>query len=270
MAASLVLWETVVMKPAILLLIIRLVVYGQPSAGPPRYEVASIKANSENDLSNTFHIEPDGSISAAGITLRRLMMTAYNVQGFRILGGPDWVNSRRWVLQAKPDGVASPGQIRPMLRALLEERFRLRTHSEIRKLPVYELVVDHKGSKVPTTKDTKSTSAIRVAPGSIQFTNATSAAFAGQLSYALGHPVIDKTNLLGNFDFALVWTPEPGENGGPTTAGLPPEAEEQPVSAPDRPSIFAAIPEQLGLRLKSARGPVEVVVVDNVQMPTAN
>jgi uncharacterized protein (TIGR03435 family) len=197
-------------------------------------------------------------------------MTAYNVQGFRIVGGPDWVVSNRWDVQAMPDRVASPNEIRPMLRALLEDRFQLRSHSEERRLPVYELSVDRKGSKVQRAKNSEGKADVRVGAGSIQLTKATAATFASQLSYALGRPVIDKTGLSGEFDFALEWTPEPGEDGGPTTAGLPPRTSNQTVSTANGPSIFTAIPEQLGLRLQSARGPVQVMVIDDVRMPTAN
>jgi uncharacterized protein (TIGR03435 family) len=262
--------DTVVVKPAFTLLMTALVGYGQSGAGPPRYEAASIKPNTDNDFRLAFRIEPSGPLAATGITLKRLMMTAYNVQGFRIVGGPDWVVSKRWDVQAKPDRAAPPNQIRPMLRALLEDRFQLRSHSEERRLPVYELSVDRKGLKVQRPKDSEAKADVRVGAGLIQLTKATAATFASQLSYALGRPVIDKTGLLGEFDFALEWTPEPGEDGGPTTAGLPPRASDPIASAQNGPSIFTAIPEQLGLRLKSARGAVEVRVIDGVRMPTAN
>ena len=258
------------MKPAIVLLMTTLVGYGQSGIDPPKYEVASIKPDTVNDFRFAFRIEPSGRLAATGITLKRLMMTAYNVQDFRIVGGPDWMVSRRWDVQAKPDRVVSPEQIRPMLRALLENRFQLRSHSEKRQLPVYELSVDRKGSKVQRVKDSETKTDVRVGAGLIQLTKATAATFASQLSYALGRPVIDKTSLSGEFDFALEWTPEPGEDGGPTTAGLPPGTSDQPASTSDGPSIFTAIPEQLGLRLKSGRGPVEVIVIDDVRMPTAN
>jgi len=257
-------------KPAIVLLAITLAGYGQSDVEPPKYEVASIKPNTDGDFRFAFRIEPKGPLAATGITLKRLMMTAYDVQGFRIVGGPNWVVSRRWDVQAKPDRVVSADQIRPMLRALIEDRFQLRSHSEKRQLPVYELSLDRKGSKVPRVKGNETQADVRVAAGSIQLTKATAATFAGQLSYALGRPVIDRTGLSGEFDFALEWTPEPGEDGGPTTAGLPHGARDRPASAAEGPSIFTAIPEQLGLRLTSGRGPVEVIVIDDVQMPTAN
>jgi uncharacterized protein (TIGR03435 family) len=258
------------MKPAILLLATTLAGYGQPGIEPPKYEVASIKRNTDNEFRFAFRIQPDGSLAATGITLKRLLMTVYNVQDFRIVGGPEWVASSRWDLQAKPNRAASPDEVRQMLRTLLEDRFRLRFHSESRKMPVYELAVDRKGSRLPRVKDGETEPVVRVTTGSIQLTKATPATFASQLSYALGQPVVDKTSLSGEFDFALEWTPETGEDGGPTTAGLPPGAKVQPPSTPDGPSIFTAIPEQLGLRLKSGRGPVEVTVIDAAQMPTAN
>jgi uncharacterized protein (TIGR03435 family) len=119
-------------------------------------------------------------------------------------------------------------------------------------------------------KDSGTKADVRVGAGLIQLTKATAATFASQLSYALGRPVIDKTSLSGEFAFALEWTPEPGEDGGPTTAGLRPGASDQPASVSDGPSIFTAIPKELGLRLKSGRGPVEVIVIDDVRTPTAN
>jgi uncharacterized protein (TIGR03435 family) len=270
MHTRLVLEDTVVVKLAILLLVSALAGYGQTVAEPAQYEVASIKPNTSDDVRVAFRIESDGAVAATGITLKRLMMTAFNVQGFRIVGGPGWVASRRWDLQAKHDSPIAPNQIRTMLRALLEERFQLRSHSEIRTMPVYELVVDRKGSKVPRPKGREAKETVQVAAGSIRLTNATSATFASQLSYALGAPVINKTSLSGQFDFAIDWTPTPGEDGGPTTSGLPPGTREQSAATADGPSIFTSVREQLGLRLKSGRGPVEVVVIDDVEMPGVN
>ena len=248
------------MKSLTVLLTTALVACGQ-SRVEPKYEVASIKPNIANDSRLAFRIEPGGTLTAMAITLKRLMMTAYNVQDFRIVGGPDWVASSRWDVQAKPGSAASPDQIRPMLRALLEDRFQLRTHSEKRQLPVYELSVDRKGSKAPRAKDGETKPAVEVGAGLIRLTKATAATFASQLSYALGRPVIDKTGLSGEFDFALSWTPEPGEDG---------RAGDPPPSVPDGPSIGPAISAQLGLRLKPRRGPIEVIVIDSVQMPRAN
>jgi uncharacterized protein (TIGR03435 family) len=256
------------MKPAILLLTITLAAHSQPAA-QPKYEVASIKPNTDSDSRVTFQIEPDGTLSATGITLMRLMMTAFNAQNFRIVGGPDWVSSRRWDLQAKPNRATRPDEVRPMLRALLEDRFQLHTRTQIRRRPVYDLTLDRKGPKLRRS-DAESERSVRLSVASIRMTKATPATFASQLSYALGRPVIDKTKLTGNFDFTLEWTPEPGDDAGMAFAVQPPGTSDQPAPTPDRPSIFTALPQQLGLRVKSARGPVDVVVIDSVLLPSAN
>jgi uncharacterized protein (TIGR03435 family) len=153
---------------------------------------------------------------------------------------------------------------------MLKERFQLRTHSEKRDLPIYELMVDRKGSKLRIVDGSKTKEEIQTGNGSIRFTKATVATFASQLGYALGRPVINKTGLTGEFSFALEWTPVPGEDGGPTTSGLPPETPEQPPPTTDGPSIFTALAQQLGLRLKSGRGPIEVLVIDHAEKPDAN
>jgi uncharacterized protein (TIGR03435 family) len=251
------------------LILINSVGFGQ-SMAPPKYEVSSIKPTAGSDDRHAFRIESDGTLYATGITLRRLMMTGYDLQGFRFIGGPGWLAAKRWDVQAKPSRPASDKETRPMLRALLEDRFQLKDHSETRNMPVYELTVASRGSKLQRVQDGNFTQDIRIGNGAIRFTKATVATFASQLTYALARPVIDKTGITGEFNIALEWTPVPGEDGGPTTSGLPPGTPEQAASILDGPSIFTAIEEQLGLRLKPGRGPVEVVVIDSVRMPAAN
>lgn len=251
------------------LILINSVTQGQTIA-QPKYDAASIKLNMDGNFRFAFRIEPSGTLFATGITLKRLIMTAYNVQGFRIVGCPEWVAARRWDVQAKPDGTASPDRFRQMLQTLLEDRFQLHSHSEKRKLPVYELTVERNGSKLPPVKDSKTEPTMQVANGLIRLGSATTATFASRLSSAVARPVVDMTNLSGEFRFALEWTPEPGEDGGPTTAGFPPGMPEEPLYTRNGPSLFTAIREQLGLRLKSARRPVEVLVIDSVEMPIPN
>jgi uncharacterized protein (TIGR03435 family) len=216
---------------AALLLLFAVSGYAQRTAVPPEYEVSAIKPNADGDFRYTFRIARDGAIAATGITLKRLMMTAYDLQGFRILGGPDWVSSKRWDVQAKAAGTSSDAQARQMLRTLLEDRFQLRTHLEKRDMRVYELTVGRKGSKLRQVQDGNTRPEIQAGNGFIRFTRATTATFASQLSYALARPVIDRTGLAGEFSFDLEWTPVPGEDGGPTTSGLPPGSPEQ--AAPD-------------------------------------
>ena len=193
---------------------------------PPKYEVSSIKPNAGGDFPYTFHVEPNGAFTATGITLKRLMMTGYRHQGYRIVGGPAWVGSQRWDVQAKSSvsRAISDDEFPQMLRTMLAARFQIRTHSETRSLPIYELVVDRRGSKLRSVDGGKTKLEIQTGNGFIRFTKATARTFASQLGYALGRPVIDKTGISGEFSFALEWTPVPGEDGGPTTSGLPPKA----------------------------------------------
>jgi uncharacterized protein (TIGR03435 family) len=256
-------------KSAILCVTLLAAVGGQRNAIPPRYEVASIKLNDDSNARLAFRIDGNGNLAATAITLKRLLMTAYNVQGFRIVGGPHWIDSSRWDIRATHDGAASAEESRLMLRALLADRFQLRTHDDSRREPVYELVADRKATRVPATRDANAKPLVRVGPGLVELTNATAATFASQLSYAVARPVIDRTQLSGLFDFRLEWTPEPGEDGGPTTAGLPATVD-VPRPAPNGPSIFTALREQLGLRLNGTHGPVDVVVVDHVELPASD
>jgi uncharacterized protein (TIGR03435 family) len=249
------------MKPAIPLLLAAFAAFAQVSP-TPRYEVASIKPNT-GVTPFTFRIEPDGALSTSGITLKRLMMTAYNVQDFRIVGGPDWVSSRRWDVQAKPEhAAASIDEIHQMLRTLLEDRFQLRVRAESRNLPLYELVIDSKGSKVPRPKNPAAQQTIDGAAGFLRMTRTTSATFASQLSYSLARPVTDNTGLSGQFDFVLHWTPQLDDRN--------PGAPAEPAPPPDGPDIFTAIREQLGLRLQAGRGPVDVIVIDKAEFPSPN
>jgi uncharacterized protein (TIGR03435 family) len=243
---------------------------GQHGAVTPRYEVASIKSNTDSDVRMVFRIDANGNLTASAITLKRLMMTAYNVQGFRIVGGPRWIDSRRWDVRATHEGALSADESRLMLRTLLGDRFHLRTHDESRREPVYELVADRRPPRVPATKDPNAQPEVHVGSGLMDLSNATAATFASQLSYAVARPVLDRTQLLGRFDFHLEWTPEPGEDGGPTTAGAPATVNAPQPATSNGPSIFGALREQLGLRLNAGRGPVDVVVVDHVEVPAAD
>ncbi len=132
------------------------------------------------------------------------------------------MSSRRWNVQAKANrGRLSNAQIWQMLRTLLEDRFQPRAHLETRDLPVYELTVGRRGSKLQAPDGDKTHPEIRTGDGFIEFTQTTVATFASQLSYAVARPVIDKTGIPGEFSFNLKWTPAPNEDGGSTAAGAP-------------------------------------------------
>jgi bla regulator protein BlaR1 len=242
----------------------------QSPVAPKVFDVVSVKPSAP-DEHNSFMFQnlPGGTLRLAGVPLRMLMMQAYDVKVFQISGGPDWIRTERWDILAKAEGVEgrlSRAQENPMLQALMADRFQLKVHQETREMPVYALVVDKKGSKLAANTDSKQQ--FRFGDGSLDVKKGGAAALATWLSRQLGRVVIDKTELTGEYDYKLEWTPDPGE-GGAESIGLPPEAPRPHVDT-SGPSIFTAVQEQLGLRLVSQKGPVEMIVIDSVERPSAN
>jgi bla regulator protein blaR1 len=246
------------------------VTLAQSPTARKEFDIVSVKASAPDDH-NSFMFQnlPGGSIRLVGVPLRMIIMQAYGVKSFQISGGPDWTRTDRWDILAKAEGVEgrlSGAQENPMLRSLMAERFQLRVHSEIKEMPVYALVVEKNGSKLVLHSDAEQQ--FRNVYGSLVVKKGGMAALAAWLSRGLGRMVIDKTDLKGEYDYALEWTPDPGE-GGPESIGLPPEPPTVHAET-NGPSIFTALQEQLGLRLVSQRGPVEVIVIDSVDKPSAN
>jgi bla regulator protein BlaR1 len=242
----------------------------QSPVAPKVFDVVSVKPSAP-DEHNSFMFQnlPGGSVRLAGVPLRMLMMQAYDVKVFQISGGPDWIRTERWDILAKAEGVEGRlprAQENPMLEALMRDRFQLRVHKENKEMPVYALLIDKGGSKLAANTDSKQQ--FRFGDGSLEVKKGGAAALATWLSRQLGRVVIDKTGLAGEYDYKLEWTPDPGE-GGAESIGLPPEAPRPHVDT-SGPSIFTAVQEQLGLRLVSQKGPVEIIVIDSVERPSAN
>jgi uncharacterized protein (TIGR03435 family) len=203
-----------------------------------------------------------------------LLMEAYNVQAFQISGEPDWVNTARWDIEAKVEGVQgrlSQSQHGAMVRVLLEDRFQLKVRRETREMPVYALVVEKGGSKLTlhTGEPPPPGQAIRQGLGMFSVKKGGLGLLTSQLQRQLWRVVIDRTGLKGEYDYTLQWTPEPGQ-GGPASIGLPPQAEVAAPADSKGPSIFTALREQLGLKLESQKGPVEIIVIERVEKPSEN
>ncbi len=239
------------------------------------FDVATIKPNAEKDNRFMLRRPQNGTFTATGVTLKMLIMSAYDVQAFQVSGGPSWIGAERWDIQAKAEGserLMPRDQFDSMLRSLLEDRFQLKVRRESKEMPVYELEVAKSGPKLAphTGGDPKPEERMRIGFGSLRFQNAGPPNLAYQLSVQLGRPVIDKTGITSQYDFQLEWAPEPGQ-GGPESIGLPPDPSLKfPPADSNRPSIFTAIQEQLGLRLDSEKGPVDMIVIDSVSKPTEN
>jgi uncharacterized protein (TIGR03435 family) len=238
----------------------------------PHFDVASIKLNTDGDYRVYVADNPGGRFSATGISFRLLMRYGYDVQDLQITGGPRWIGTDRWNVEAKAVGVVDRipvEQQKRMIQALLADRFQLKVHFEKKKpMPAYALVVEKNGPKFKNSTEEPAFE-IQVGRGHISLQKAQITALAAQLTRQLGRQVIDKTNLHEQYDFALDWTPAPGENSAiPGQPGPPPET--QPDADDIRPSIFTALRGQLGLRLQSTKAPLDVLVIDRVERPSEN
>jgi uncharacterized protein (TIGR03435 family) len=305
-----------------------------PSQEPkkdPTFEVASIKLSDPNNTSSLAMIplilpQGPGRLSATNVPLRVLVRMAYQVQDFQIVGGPSWQLSQKFDIVAKAaDDVNATDTtlLLPMLKGLLADRFKLRTHTETREMPIETLVIARSDGKLgpnlrPSTSDCKSAqaqqdqqkraqaaaSALKGNPGALagilpkpgevipcavtpmiggvpggpgaaagaapsfglRGNGQTLNVLLQLLTQATGKTVQDKTGLTGLYDFELSFDPEVLLRAASQLGlNLP-----GPVNLPqsDSPSLLTALREQLGLKLDSARGPVDVLVIDSADMPT--
>jgi uncharacterized protein (TIGR03435 family) len=274
-----------------------------PDSPEPAFEVASVKANKTGAAGGSF-VMPPGRFSATNIPLKVLITNAYQLSFFQVVGGPDWVSTDRFDIAARtPDGTP-PEQTRAMVRTLLRERFKLAVHMETRDTPIYALVTARADQRPgpnlkPSTTDcgpirTQRAAAIaevaRARGGRVPVPpppgpnepvvcqmrvsgrggstltyragNVTMTALANALRPYVGREVVDRTGLVGEFDFDLEFAPPP--TTGSVDAGIP------VAPLDDAASIFTALQEQLGLKLESTRGPVELMVIDSAERPAEN
>ena len=245
----------------------------------PRFDVASLKLKIEND-GVIFDQSQKGRYTLGGYTLAAMIRSAYRVQEFQIIGGPDWMNTDRFNLEATyTEAAGGPPQTDLMLRTLLSERFKLAVHNETRERPVYALVLARPDRRLGAQlqKSTRDCATAKgpescgssVGPGFMRLRGRTMAQFAESLARltntgsSLNRLIVDRTGLEGLYEVTLKFTPENIPPPGPTPAGF------QPVD-PNGPSIFTALQEQLGLKLDAQRAPVNVLVVDRAEKPTGN
>jgi bla regulator protein blaR1 len=233
----------------------------QQAAPPARmaFEVASIKPNT-SDSGHTHTSDKPGGVVMTNVSLRRCLLIAFDVQESELVG-PDWLETTRFDIMAKPPDGHPEDYYRPMLKSLLEDRFKLSVHRETRVMPVYALAVAKGGLKVKEVAAGES----QTATSRRQFTGTKVSMpdLANFLARILNRAVVNKTDAKGVFDIKLEFAPEN------PSAAEPQRAEGQAASGP--PSIFTALQEQLGLKLQPEKLPVEVVVVDHIErVPTEN
>ena len=260
-----------------LVVIASLVTSAQEVNRGPTFEVASVRPNTSGAGGGGINIQPGGRVTALNVPLLWLIESAYGLGHHQLEGGPAWMDTDRFDVIAKaetdiPRPVAGgpPGPFHFMLRALLAERFKLAVHQEKRDLPIYELHLaraDGALGKGLRRSDFDCTTVEKTPDGrrrdrndgrptcGMSMRGPQIAAHAIPLSHLVSviagnvhRPVVDRTNLRGLFDIDLAWASNPTDTS--------------------KPSIFTALQEQLGLKLVSARGPVEVLVVDHAERPT--
>jgi uncharacterized protein (TIGR03435 family) len=235
---------------------------------------------------------PNGRLTATNAPVWMLILNAYRVQRYQVIGAPGWAESEGFDIEAKGDASANQAQVLLMLRTLLEDRFQLRFHRESRELPVYALTVGKNGPKLAPPKEGGCVSSdpnARIQPpppgagpivpcGSVNIGMATAGVsmnggkvpmteFVRTLQMVVGRPVIDRTAITEPFDVSLTFARDEVAAGIPRLTG-PPGSEPADPGGP--PSILTAIQEKLGLKLESTKGPVEVMVIDHVERPSAN
>jgi bla regulator protein blaR1 len=240
-------------------------VQAQISTAPPaRFDVASIKpAAPGSPGGGAYLLLPGGSFVGKNLPVRRLVMEAYGVASFQISGGPGWIDSERYDIEAKTEGLAKADQLKLLVQALLADRFKLEVHRETKDLPIYALIVGKKGAKIQLSAESNPSKQGFVSRSRIAG-NFSMADFAKILGPLLSRSVIDSTGLKGTYALNLQWTPITGQE--PPVPGV----EAGAPADPNEPAIFTAIQEQLGLQLKSQKGPVDIIIIERVERPSEN
>jgi uncharacterized protein (TIGR03435 family) len=223
-------------------------------AQSPTFDVASIKRNVSGDPRSGTRTLPGGRIAVINLPVRQIVRGAYGSNDLDVEGGPDWIDTDRWDINATANPSEADAALEPRMRALLADRFKLRVHVEMRERPIYGLVFARPdkrlGEKIhPTTMDCRpdgdcGTSSGRtngIVSGTLTGVARRMSDIAVTLSRYAGRRVFDRTGLQGRYDYEVQWSEEV--------------------------SIFTAAQEQLGLKFAADRAPLEVVVVDSVERP---
>lgn len=242
----------------------------QAPAVLPAFAVASVKPT---DLSLGQRIDmrvlPGGTVTATNVTLKFLITVAYGVEAVQVSGGPDWIDTAKFDMLAKPaDGEKL--QMKPMLQSLLADRFNLMVRHDAKELSVYELRIAKAGRLGPKLKEAEpgacpaDGATVRnipcggflMEPGHLYGHKDPPSSLTRPLAQILGRPVVDKTGIATEFDLTLDWMPD--------LAGQPASANS------DLPSIFTAIEEQLGLKLVASKQSTEILTIQRAEKPSEN
>ncbi len=242
------------MKAMGAVLLLSVTALSAPGQAPPSFEVASVKvAPPRTGTAALIATDTDPAmVRYSNITLKNLIAMAYSFDSRLILGGPAWLDDQLYDLAAKLPADAPRDRIPAMLQTLLAERFKLAVHRETKEQTVYLLVTGKNGPQLKPALPADDQDArqirgdrppIQITRGGILGHSMDIGRLAGTLALVTGYQVMDHTGLTGIYDINLTWTPEDNKGFGP--------------------ELFTAIQEQLGLKLESGKGPVEMLVIDH-------
>jgi uncharacterized protein (TIGR03435 family) len=226
------------------------------------FDVASVKPSPSGSAGRSLTEHPGARLTTSGATVKMLIFLAYQLMPDQVSGGPAWVESDSFDIDARAaDPKVTRAEFRQMVQNLLADRFQLKVHRATKELPVYALVVARNGPKLVDAKNDDGDAGMRIeGPGRMTGVKATMPMFANTLSKPLRRHVVDETGLKGAYSFHLDFVPDQK----PVMPGDTPPPDR------DGPSIFTALQEQLGLSLKATKGPVDVLVIDRAEKPSAN
>ncbi|HVW08528.1 MAG TPA: TIGR03435 family protein [Bryobacteraceae bacterium] len=253
------------MKPLLLLL----AAYACFAQQPRAFDVAAVKPNASGGNGVSMRTQ-HGHLTVENAPLFQIIQQAFLIKEFQLSGGPGWIMSERYNIDARMEkDDISDRDLWLSLQPLLTDRFHLKFHREPRTMPVFSLVVAKGGPKFQPHKesaDGKDQPRLGVSIGSgkgkLTATKTTMASFADSLGHQVDRVVVDNTGLKGEYDFTVEWSPDNHE-------GSIVSAVEEKVGLTGL-SVFEALQEQLGLKLESSKGPVQVIVIDSVDRPSAN
>ena len=250
------------------------VLSAQPStqdAKNPKYELATVKPTPPGVRGGQSRPEPGGlRYRGTNLPLRYYIASAYQIKPDQLTDEPGWVDTEGFDIEAQAAKPSNLEEHHLMMRSLLAERFHLQIHFATKEMPVYVLTVDNNGAKMKLHDSENSgdpwieQSADAPLHMKWKATSSPMQLLAYRLGMVMDRPVIDQTGLKGDYDFLLTYTMEP-------PPGFPADAKVngQPIDL-SGPTIFQALPQQLGLRLEARKGPVQILEVEHVEEPSGN
>lgn len=231
--------------------------WGQPTRENLLFEVASVKPSKPGGILSG-GLSPGGRFVANNTTLRLLIEQAYGIQPYQHKGGPNWLDSETFDVNAEAGRTITSEELHRMLQALLADRFKLAMHQDPKKLAGYVLVVGKRGTKLQEAQKgpgvrfgVRNFGGQMSGPASMQ-------QLAEAVGRALQTPVVDKTGLQGSFDFSFPWSPLRRTAQPPNAADI-----DQP------PSLFTSL-DELGLNLQPEKDLAPLFVIDHAERPSEN